>query len=135
MTNTRQAMAKEMTKEEATQAFRQAIASCILFYQTHKSFKDNANELQSLQNKANNLKQILEIIWGSLCEIYAADNDNNEWTASSSHPGYLERQYNKYTILVPYHLADYFPTQDTLDELMKIASKVKVSDDGVICIS
>jgi hypothetical protein len=91
-------MTEEMTKEEATQAFRQAIASCMLFYQTHKSFKDNANELQTLQNEANKLEQILETIWGSLCKIYAVANN---WTASISHPGYLERKINDYKILVP----------------------------------
>jgi hypothetical protein len=118
------------TKEDLSISFKQATAVCILVYEERENNNDDLVQAQA--EDLADLQALLEITWGSLCKIKASGREG--WRASTDHIGYLVRETSTGNILVPYHLADFFPSEDALDNLCRIASGVRVSD-GVICLS
>lgn len=108
------------------QGFQQAAAACISLSQRQEYLG-----VKRIQKITEDLQGTLERIWSSLCKIYAAGIEG--WTVDKG--GYLIRKTSACSVLVPYHLADYFPTGDSLEALCNLAFDLKVMPEGVICIS
>lgn len=108
--------------------FQEAAALCMWLFQ-NPDYLSKPNVQDSLRQ----LKEFLEDTWISLCQFRAARFKG--WTADTKFKGYLIIKSSSTIVRVPYHLADFFPNGEALEELCRIASRVQVAPDGVICIS
>jgi hypothetical protein len=127
-----------MTKSQFAN-FQRATARCILLYLLHKKQQNISPDQEKKEYTENEkrsverLRNFLNKTWGNLCRIYAADKD--EWSVDPVFKGYLVCEIPGNSIRVPFHLADYFPTGEAIEALSRLASDIRVTPNGVICIS
>ena len=55
--------------------------------------------------------------------------------SSQKYPGYLEGNLKDSKVFVPWHLVEIFAPPQILSEMHALSQRIKLSDDGVICLS
>lgn len=102
---------------------------CIRLFQARSRREPEA----TLEPAVESLRTALTDRWQIWAEVFAAAED--DCYADPANPGYIVRRADGEQVRVPCHLAGDFPSSEDLRDLVRVARLVRVTSEGIICIS